>query len=282
MSTAPCRRRSRLQKGLSTPGSASGRGVRTQGSPPLSRFRSRQGCLRHRRKQVQAHRADQVRQARRSAAAQRHCAHPLHWDARALRSARLGGALNDRPSISTGNHRPWTFDRLPPTRTMRRCLRRSNDFGRPKQAAPKHKKALARAGRAHDDDVLLGADPMAARQGPHERLVDAARRLAGDLLDRDAAGDAGVLEEPVQSFVLPFGPLAIDARLARGARSRRSLRRRARHVPSRVAREGRRARERAEPVHLALVMQASCACPAVDDRLTDRIDRRFHGTNHEA
>lgn len=28
--------------------------------------------------------------------------------------------------------------------------------------------AFARPGGAHDDDVLLGADPLARRQGPHE------------------------------------------------------------------------------------------------------------------
>jgi len=70
--------------------------------------------------------------------------------------------------------------------------------------------ALAGPGRAYDDDVLLGAHPLARCQGPQERLVDPARRFARDLLDRNAARHAGVFEQPVQPLVLPLGPFSID------------------------------------------------------------------------
>src|ERR1019366_1931633 len=70
--------------------------------------------------------------------------------------------------------------------------------------------ALAGAGRADDDDVLLGAHPLAGCEGAHDGFVDAASGIARDLLDADAAGDAGVPEEPIESLVLAVGPLAVD------------------------------------------------------------------------
>jgi hypothetical protein len=81
----------------------------------------------------------------------------------------IADALGVAPSdlvvrLKTGVRAPGPYRGTQPGRVLRRgssCRRR----------------------RPHDDDVLLRADPLARGQGPHEGLVDAARRLARDLLD---------------------------------------------------------------------------------------------------
>ena len=71
--------------------------------------------------------------------------------------------------------------------------------------------ALADAGGANDDDVLLGARPPAGRELADEGLLEAACGVDGYVFEDGAAGaELGLLQSSRQATVVSVVPLAVD------------------------------------------------------------------------
>src|SRR5688572_3706557 len=70
--------------------------------------------------------------------------------------------------------------------------------------------ALAYAGLADGDDVVLGLDPLARRKLPDGCLVDAALRVADHAVERCTRHELRVLETPGEPTIVALGPLSVD------------------------------------------------------------------------
>ena len=69
--------------------------------------------------------------------------------------------------------------------------------------------ALAGTGRSGDDEVVALAQPVAAGQRKHERLIEAAGVAVVDVFDGGGLAQAGALKPGLQAAVLAFGVLAV-------------------------------------------------------------------------
>ncbi|HLK40483.1 MAG TPA: hypothetical protein VKU41_27210 [Polyangiaceae bacterium] len=69
---------------------------------------------------------------------------------------------------------------------------------------------LSNAGRADRDDVLLGADPLARRQGAHDVLVEPPGGLAPHVFEAGVGAELGVLQPTCEPPVLAIRPFALD------------------------------------------------------------------------
>src|SRR5581483_10312026 len=70
--------------------------------------------------------------------------------------------------------------------------------------------ALADAGRADDEQVLMPVDPLAGDELLEQRLVEPARRLHVDILDDGILPEAGEPQPSDQPLVLALGRLTVD------------------------------------------------------------------------
>ena len=98
--------------------------------------------------------------------------------------------------------------------------------------------ALADAGRAADDQVLVRVDPVAGDELLEQRAVEAARRAIVDVLDDGLLAQAGVPQPGVQPLVVASvasrsSSSASHSAMGRGRRPRRTLRSRRRPWPCR-------------------------------------------------
>ena len=70
--------------------------------------------------------------------------------------------------------------------------------------------ALADAGRAGDEQVLVPLDPVAGGELLEQRAVEAARRLQIDVLDDGVLAQAGEPQAGHEPLVVALGRLAVD------------------------------------------------------------------------
>jgi hypothetical protein len=72
------------------------------------------------------------------------------------------------------------------------------------------KEALADAGSAEHDDVVVGTHPLARREITQLCALEAASSIAGDFVGCSARAQAGLFDAPRELAILALGPLMVD------------------------------------------------------------------------